>query len=523
MWTDEERAVERTFEPLLGCNTALAPTYLPPGTFRRMRNCWQGKIGAETKRPGTAPVTNTALTNSIEWLGLFHATQEIMAASNKKLYKFNDSTEVWDAVTGDLNRSDIYDTDYTDADSNLRKIIADSGNLKEYNNDTNTVSNIVPASDDASPAPPNKLTDLNAKGIRYVWTYSGYLFLAFEKSDEIWYSKRFNYNYFPSVQWERFIRNADYVNGQGIAFDDCCLIPMRRGWGVLTGTNFDNFEANKFLNTPHGVIAPRSIQRITYPDGRQTIAYLTDDDVVEVYDTGYLGEGSRRFSTRSLTRDKIDIDLIGLTDAEKEGAVGFFDASRSLYLLKFNRGLERIVYAYDTRNGQWYIEWDNIRANGFVYTDETLFFAGQTGHLHKFDAELATDWDDKDMTVGTPVVWDIYTDLIPLEDTGYSSYLDYLIVWCKQLASKSTLDIQIIMFKGVEEYVKFSKNQFMTWDVSEWEEAIWFHTDFTDFVGKPVRRSIKRKSPYFQIRFMNDRGEHIELYRFKMIGRATGY
>src|SRR5690606_4678836 len=115
-------------------------------------------------------------------------------------------------------------------------------------------------------------------------------------------------------------------------------------WGILLGSTFDDFQSNLFLNTTAGVIAPRSIQRITYPNGVQSIAYLSDDGVNEIYDTGFEGEGSRRYSTRSLMRDKLDWDAIGLSDAEKAGAVGYYDLDMSLYLLRVNKGSEGLVF-----------------------------------------------------------------------------------------------------------------------------------------------------------------------------------
>jgi hypothetical protein len=510
-----------TVTPLLGLNTAAAPTTLKPGQWRYLLNAYQAKIGSSGQRPGSAPVTTTALGAAIERLTLFRngSTDKLLATSGTSLYKY--ATGALTALTGTLESAAITDVNFTDGSSNSRKIIADGGDLKEYNDSTETVSAIVPAADDVSPAPPNVLATLNGRDPVYVWSYSGHIFIAFAQSDEVWYSKRYTYDYFPSVQYERWVKENDYVNGQGIAFDNCMLIPMRRSWGVLVGSTFDDFIGNQFLNTINGVIAPRSIQRITYPGGTQTIVYLSDDGVYEIYDTGYQDTGSRRYSTRSLMTDKVDFDAIGFTDAEKKAAVGFFDAKLNLYLLKINRGSERLVYAYDCRNMEWY-PWNNIKANAFERVDDTLYYAGETGHLHEFDEELAQDYNESNKTTGTPIDWDNVTDAIMLEDSGYSSVLDYLVVFAKQFETPSTMDITIRTFSTTVEMKEAMKNQTMVWGGAEWGVAAWYNIDLSDLVGRPKRISFKKRSPFFQIRFRNNRGEKCELHQFKLIGRANG-
>jgi len=521
MAVDQEKYTELDFPVFLGLNTAMKPGGLAPGQFRALKNAIQGaSIGAIKKRPGTIPVTGTPI-GEIKHLTTYKANDKILATSGTSLYKYDSVTGEWVSLTGALNQADIYDVDFTDANTVSRKIIADKGALKAYDDATQTVSAITPAADDPSPGAPNVLSTLNGRGIKYVWTYSSHVFIAFEKSDEVWYSKRFYFDYFPSVQYERWVRNNDYVNGCGIAFDNAMLVPMRRNWGILLGSTFDNFQGNLFLNTTAGVIAPRSIAKIMYPNGAQTIAYLSDDGVHEIYDTGFEGEGSRRYSTRSLMKNKIDFDALGLTEAEKAAAVAFFDESSSLYILKFNKGSERIVYAYDTRNGEWY-PWTNIKANGFVKVGDTLYYAGETGHLQKFDDELGSDCEDRDMTTKTPIDMDLYSDVIALEDTGYASYLDYLLIWAKQQASKSSIDVSINFFSGTEEYEHLVRNAYMIWGIANWGEAVWYNVNFTDLVGRPVRKPIKKKSYFFQIRMRNNRDEQVEIYRYKLLGRVSG-
>jgi len=522
MAVDQEKYTELDFPVFLGLNTAMKPGGLAPGQFRFMKNAFQGQsLGSIRKRPGTIPVTGTNI-GQIKHLTTYKANDKILATSGTNLYKYDTVSEEWEQLNGTLNQDDIYDVDFTDANSVIRKIIADKGSLKAYDDSTETVSAITPAPDDPDPgAPPNVLPTLNSKGIKYVWSYQSHIFVAFEKSDEVYYSKRFYFDYFPSVQWERWVRNNDYINGCGVAFDNTMLIPMRRGWGVLLGSTFDDFQGNLFLNTSAGVIAPRSIARIMYPNGVQTVAYLSDDGVHEIFDTGFQDVGSRRYSTRSLMKDKIDFEALGLTDVEKAGAIAFFDETKSLYLLKFRKGTVNVVYAYDTRNGEWY-PWDNIKANGFVKAVDTIYYAGETGHLHKFDETIGSDWNDRDMNTGTPIDMDLYSDVISLEDTGYASYLDYLLIWAKHQPTKSSIDVSINFFSGTEEYGNLVKNQFMVWGSGVWGEAVWYNANFTDLVGRPVRKAIKKKSYFFQIRFRNNRDELVEMFRYKILGRVSG-
>lgn len=522
MEDQEQQAVWET-DVLLGENTVSAPTTLAKGQWRRLRNVHQGQsIGPAKQRPGSVPVTDTALGSPAEILTRYRSNDKIMTASGTSLYKYDSGTEEWVAITGALNQADIYEVDYTSTLSAVepRKIIADEGDLKEYDDSAGTVSAIVPAADAPAPAPANYLSVLNTRGPKFVWSYRNRVFIAFESYD-VWYSDLGTRDYFASINVLEWHRNNDHVNGCGIAFDNACLIPMRKGWGVLLGSTFDDFQGNLFLNTPAGVIAPRSIQRITYPNGVQTIAYLSDNGVQEIYDTGFEGEGSRRYSTRNLMTDKVDFEALGLTESEKAAAVGHFDAEMSLYILSFKQGDNNLVYAYDTRNSEWY-PWTNIVAKGFVRVGDVLYYAGDTGHLHKFDDSLGSDWDDKDMTEGTPIDFDCITDLIAFEYTGYASILDYIIASAKQYSGSSKIDIYLVTYSGIEEYLEALRNQYLFWDLGEWDETTWTHMDYTDLVGRPIRVKVKKKSHYFQVRFRNNRDELAELYKFRLIARTSG-
>lgn len=516
-YVDEEQKIELTVTPLLGLNTASAPTQLTKGQWRYMRNAYQTKLGAIAKRPGSVSVTNTPLSAPAERLMVYRTgtAEKLLASSGTGLYKYTGTD--WAALTGVLTSANVYDIDFTDDLLNSRKVMADGGKLKAYRDDTETVYEIVPAADDPYPAPPNYLDSLT--NTKYVFAYSGHLFLS-DGKDTWYYLKRNEMDYLPSVQFERWVRENDYITGPGMAFDNVCLMPMRRGWGILVGSTFDDFAGNLFLNTTRGVIAPRSPQRVTYPNGDQTIVYLSDDGVHEIYDTGFQDTGSRRYSTRSLMSDKIDFDALGLTDSEKQEAVGYFDTKIGLYLLKVNHGADKWIFVFDTRNREWYM-WDSVSVNSFLRTTE-LYFVGGNGHLSKFDPLLGSDWADKAKTTGTPVVEWLATDMIALDDNGYASYLDYLLIMAKQFNSKSTLDVKVVLYQSTVDIENALRNQFMVWNVTEWNEGVWANLDFTDTVGVPPRLILKKRSYYFQIWFKNEEDELTEIYQYKLIGRVVG-
>lgn len=506
----------------MGMNTALQFSQLNPSQSPSMKNAWQSKLGAIGKRPGSIPVTTTPLGASAQRLTVYHsgATDKILATSGTSIYKY--ASSAWTALTGTLTSADIYDVDFTDANSNSRKIIADTGSLKAYDDSIETVAAITPAADDPAPAAANNLTAVNALSPKYVWSYQSHVFVAFAQSDTVWYSKRFYYDYFPTVQYERFVKNNDYVNGCGVTFDNVCLIPMRRSWGVLTGTTFDDFKGNLFLNTQNGVIAPKSIAKITYPSGSQTAVYLSDDGVHEVFDTGLQDTGARQYSTRSLMKDKIDFSALGLTDAEKQAAVGFFYPDWSMYLLAFNQGVNKLIYAYDTRNGEWY-PWDTLPIVSMISTGGILYFTGTVGHLKKFDTGLYTDWNESTKATGTAVYFQRYSPLLSFEFSGFDSMWDNYLVEARQFLVPSTLDVSVIFTNdtSTQSIIAAWKNNVAVYGVSSYGTAVYANLQYTDIVNAPDPIYFHDKAKYVQILWGNNRDEPTEIYKDRFSGRLS--
>jgi hypothetical protein len=526
-YKDEEKHITLDVPQFLGLNTVQKPGSLAQGQWRAMKNAYQADIGDCTKRPGSIPVTTSALAATIKYLTEYkssasNVTPDLMAASGTTLYRFDGtSTLTAQTMTNALNSPDIYSVPFTNGSSVSILFITDGGSVKKYAaGSPGVVVNITPAADDAAPAPANNLATLNGQAPIYCWVHKDYLFISMGK-DAVYYAKKFQFDYFPTTYFNRFVRANDYITGPGITYSDVCMIPMRRSWGMLTGSEYSDFSGNIFLNSVNGCISGRTIQRITKPAGDQTIVYLSDDGVYEIFDTGNITSGSRQYSTRALMKEKIDFNAVGFTDAEKKAAVSYFDVTFNLYIMLIKRGATNYAYCMDIRNGEWYL-WTNIVAESLIRSNGTLYFGGTDKLLKKFDPTLATDWNESTKTTGTPVDWDVISDVIALEETGFASMLDYILIWAKQYSTTATIDLYVNKFSGTDEYDALIKNQIMIWATGEYGQAAWYNLNFTDLIGKPVRKPYKKKSYFFQLRFQNNRDELAKLYHYKLLGRTTG-
>lgn len=444
--------------------------------------------------------------------------KKCLCTSGDTLYSINNGSLLAATMTNKLKTADIYSVSFTDANNQSVLFITDGGNVKRLQ--TNEVKEITAAANDPSPAPPNDLTNINTKNQVYCWVYSSHIFIS-DGKDTVWYSKRFSYDYWPSVQFERWVRDNDHITGPGISFNNVCLIPMRRGWGYLTGKTVDDFDGNQFINTVYGCIAPRSIQKITYPTGQQTIAYLSDNGVHEIYDTGAIDTGSRQYATRSLMSDKVDFNALGLTDDEKKSATSYFDKDLQLYFLFFKQGENSWTYAYDVRNGEWY-PWFNLDVLSMFRYNSILYFSGNDGHLKKLDQNLYSDWDDLNKTTGTPVHFKRYSPALSLEFSGYQSYWDYYLVEAKQWNVPSTLDITVVFSESTIDLKDALVNEVFTWGVSTWGKSKWTNVDYTDLVNEPSELIFHNKAKYCQVLWENNRDEPVTIYKDKWKGRISG-
>jgi hypothetical protein len=532
-------AIEIT--PSLGMNSALNPGQLPQGAHRLALDACLKSIDTIGKRPGSVPVTSSALGQPLTCLMSYKAAAssvapDLLAVSGNTLYKYSASVLTAQTMTNAFTSSNVFGVGYTDFAEVSNLLLTSGGSLQQY---TGTeVKNVVPAADDPgydpthpSILPPNTLATINARGIKYIWVFTGHVFVS-DGTDLIWYSKRYHYDYFPGgVQYFRFIADNDYVTGPGISFGGLCLIPMRRHWGVITGETFDDgvstnsFKANQYLNTSNGNISSRGYCKITYPTGQQTIAYMSDNGVNEIFDTGVNDvetSGTRQYSTRNLMDNKIDFNKYRFTDAEKAAAVASFDSINGRLLVAIDRDTTHYVFVYETQNQEWYIWRLPWSTRSLAEFEGSVYMGNTTGLLHTFNEDLTSDWDNMGKSSGTTVKMYIATGLLSAEFTGESSYFHYLQVESAMWTVKSSLDIVLVYGAGALALDKAIFNEIGVYDVSAYDEAQYANLRYTDNVNQTKRKKIHKKAKYAQIIFSNDRDEPMTILRYRIEGTASG-
>ncbi|OMD69191.1 hypothetical protein BSK48_17090 [Paenibacillus odorifer] len=529
-------AIEIT--PSLGMNSALNPGQLPQGSHRLALDACLKSIDTIGKRPGSVPVTSSALGQPLTCLMAYKAAAssvapDLFAVSGNTLYKYSASALTEQTMTDVFDTPNVFGVGYTDFADVSNLLLTSGGSLKQF--DGTQVKNVVPAADDTGtdgPLPVNKLSTINARGLKYVWIFTGHVFVS-DGTDLIWYSKRYHYDYFPGdVQYFRFIADNDYVTGPGISFGGLCLLPMRRRWGVISGETFDDgvstdipFKANQYLNTSSGNISSRGYCKITYPTGQQTIAYMSDNGVNEIFDTGVNDvetSGTRQYSTRNLMDNKIDFNKYRFTDAEKAAAVASFDSINGRLLVAIDRDTTHYVFVYETQNQEWYIWRLPWSTKSLAEFEGSVYLGNTTGLLHTFNEDLTSDWDNVAKSSGTTVKMYIATGLLSAEFTGESSYFHYLQVESAMWTVKSSLDIVLVYGAGALALDKAIFNEIGVYDVSAYDEAQYANLRYTDNVNQTKRKKIHKKAKYAQIIFSNDRDEPMTILRYRIEGTASG-
>jgi hypothetical protein len=307
---------------------------------------------------------------------------------------------------------------------------------------------------------------------------------------------------------------------------------MRRRWGVISGETFDDgvstdipFKANQYLNTSSGNISSRGYCKITYPTGQQTIAYMSDNGVNEIYDTGVNDvetSGTRQYSTRNLMDNKIDFNKYRFTDAEKAAAVASFDSINGRLLVAIDRDTTHYVFVYETQNQEWYIWRLPWSTKSLAEFEGSIYMGNTTGLLHTFNEDLTSDWDNMGKSSGTTVKMYIATGLLSAEFTGESSYFHYLQVESAMWTVKSSLDIVLVYGAGALALDKAIFNEIGVYDVSAYDEAQYANLRYTDNVNQTKRKKIHKKAKYAQIIFSNDRDEPMTILRYRIEGTASG-
>lgn len=182
-------------------NSALNPGQLPAGSQRLALDACLKSVNTIGKRPGSVPVTTSALGGPLTYLIPYKSTAssvapDLFAVSGSTLYKYSAGALTAQTMTNAFTSSDVFGVGYTDYADVSNLLLTSGGSLQQY---TGTeVKNVVPAVDDTPPLPVNKLSTINARGLKYVWVFTGHVFVS-DGTDLVWYSKRYHYDYFPGM------------------------------------------------------------------------------------------------------------------------------------------------------------------------------------------------------------------------------------------------------------------------------------------------------------------------------------
>lgn len=304
-------AVTLEIPRFLGMNTANSFSEIDMTQSPNMVNAIPGKIGSLGKRPGTIPITNSPLSTPIKTLCNLRINKEnnILAAAGTKLYKYNNGVLTEQTMTSPLNTDEIDYAQFKDANGQEVLVIADGGKLKEYNG--SEVKEIVPAPNEDG-YPDNDLANINANHSPIGCLVHNTRVVIWDGSDTIWHSKVGYYDYFGKTDFQRFVRENDYVVAC-VTYAGALMVLMRRHIGVLFGDSYTpegsaGDWSQDFLDTTDGCINAKTVQMVTFPSGKQEVFYLSDDGVSSIYTIDTIAlDSSARYSTRSITRNLIDL------------------------------------------------------------------------------------------------------------------------------------------------------------------------------------------------------------------------
>jgi hypothetical protein len=151
-----------------------------------------------------------------------------------------------------------------------------------------------------------------------------------------------------------------------------------------------------------------------------------------------------------------------------------------------------------------------------------LYYAGSSKLLYAYDLTKATDYDDYAQTTGTIVTWRCYLDVIQFENSGTSSYLDYVIINAKSFLTPSTIDLTVVGTSDTSVYLSAVQSQYAVWDLSLWDFCVLANTDFSTIVGAPSRTIVKKRALFFQFILENSKDQLVEMYKLKLLARVSG-
>lgn len=492
-------------EKFNGLNTAASFSEIDITQSPKMVNFLPNVLGGLTNRPGTIPFTNSPI-GSIKRLLSFRKNNFnfLLVTSGTTLYQLDFESKTFVAKSGSLNYAEIDATQFKDNNANEVLIIADGGPLKFY--DGNSVATITPAANDAD-LPINDLANINTHNPKGCLVHNTRV-VIWNGTDTIWHSKIGFYDYFRQTDYQRWVRENDYVQ-TCVTYRGALIVFMRRHIGVLFGHDTGDWSQD-FLDTTDGCIAPKTVQTVTYPNGNQEVFYVSDTGVHSVYAIDTLSlDSSARYSTKNMTTKKINWKALGVTKDEWKNAIA--TCIDGLYWLIYKKGSEYKGLVFDTNTSEWY-PIENFKATDFYVDDENFLLAGEDGYLRKVDPSLYSDWDDVAKTTKTPIKKEWNSKMMTPKLTGHDHLWDILVIQAKQQMVKSTLDVEVNTYKNSFTLPSAVKTAALIWGVTEWVEAEWANTKLTDLINDPQRIRTFLKGQYAQIKLSNDRDEPMEIY-----------
>ncbi|MET3699347.1 hypothetical protein SAMN05877753_10214 [Bacillus oleivorans] len=494
----------------LGQNTAQSFSEIDIKESRKMLNFLPRSIGSLANRDGTVPITDTAIGEIKVLCNLRKGgINYILATSGNTLYRYQNGVLTAQTMTVTLTSPDIDYAQFKDDNANEVLVITDGGKLKAY--DGTQVYEVVPAPDDASPLPPNDLANINTNHPPKGCLVHNTRLVIWDGSDTIWHSKIGFFDYFAQVDYQRFVRENDSIQ-TCITYGGALLVFLRRHIGVLFGHDVENWTQD-FIDTNEGCLNPKTVQIVTFPNGRQEVFYLSDNGVHAVYtiDTVSL-DSSARYSTKSMTKDKINWEELGVTKDEWKRATSYFHNGR--YWLIYPKGAEWHGLVFDTESESWY-PIDNVKANSFYHDEDYFYFAGPDGHIKVFDDTLYSDYDDKAKTVKTPLNKYWYSKLMTPELTGHDHFWDILMVEARQFQKRSSIDVEVNTYRNQFNQPSAIKTAMLIWGETEWGESQWTNPLLTDYINNAKRLKVLVKGQYSQVKLSNNRDEPVEILSLK--------
>lgn len=500
-----------------GENTIKAFNKIDIRESRRMLNMLPRSMGGLSKRPGTAPITNPApetgyTDGELSTICNLYKdnTNTVLVVSYKQLLSVTPETGTYYGIKMNVpfTTPHIDYAQFKDESGKEVLVLADGGNLKVFNGFD--VSEITPAANDGSPLPANDLTNINTHKPTGCLVHNTRVVL-WNGSDTIWHSKIGYYDYYPQVDFQRFVRENDKIQ-TCISYRGALVVLMRRHIGILFGHDRENWSQD-FLDTTNGCLAPKSVQTVVFPDGKQEVFYVSDDGVHSIYTINTISQdASARYSTKNVTKTQIDWKALNVTEEEWAGAVAHF--YKGMYWLIYKTGGVYKGFVFDTVTESWYPISD-IKANDFYSDGQTFYYVGPEKRLKVIDDSLYVDYINKDRTLSNPIMAHWYSTLLNPRETGHDHFWDILMVEAKQFPVDSTVDVEVNTYN--EQYSKPSaiKTATLIWGETKWGESQWHNENLTDAINHAKRLRTFVKGQYAQIKLSNNRKEPMEILGIK--------